>query len=132
METLHTERVDEQSCVIFLGIVYSTSEPKQGSLDDLLFVQGGRGGSPFLQTSSIHFIEWPGIRKAGVPDLIDDLFCLSLVLAARARHDGADCPAAHTVLEVLCDGPVSPGEGFPRPATLATERGGADLGESSR
>lgn len=104
--------------LLFLYI-QSSLPPFEGSQDSLL--------PPLFSFLSINLIERPRIRKAGIPDLVDDLDSLDVILAPGPRHDGRHGPRAHAVLELLRQPPVAPRHRLPSPPTLAAQHRGSDL-----
>lgn len=75
----------------------------------------------------IHFVKWSRVREARVPDLVDNLGGLLLVLAPRPGHNGLDGSLSNAVLKLLGQGPVAPREKLSRPPTLSAQHGGANL-----
>lgn len=74
--------------------------------------------SPHL---SVYFVKWSSIREARVPDLVDDLCGLDVILAPGTGHDGLDGTLADAVLELLGQSPVASRESLASPATFTAE-----------
>ena len=92
----------------------------------VMTTEESRFPQPF-SSSPIYLVEWPSVGEARIPDLVNHLGRLRLILAPRPRHDGVDGPPADAVLELLCNRPLPSGEGLSRETAFATEHGGADL-----
>lgn len=80
--------------------------------------------SPHL---SVYFVKWSSIREARVPDLVDDLCGLNVVLAPGTGHDRLDGALADAALELLGQSPVATGKGLARPTTFTAEHRCANL-----
>lgn len=70
---------------------------------------------------SVYFVKWSGVGVARVPDRIDDLRGVDVVLAPGTAHDGLDGTPADAGLELLSQRPIAAGEGLASPATLTAE-----------
>lgn len=71
--------------------------------------------------SSVNFIKWPRVSKAAVPDLIDNLLCMSLVSASRPCPHGQNSSSPDTLLVLLGELPLASSEELARPSALAAE-----------
>lgn len=71
--------------------------------------------------SSVNFIKRPRVSKAAVPDLIDNLLCMSLVSARRPCPHRQDSPSPDTLLMLLGKLPLASSEELAGPSTLAAE-----------
>ena len=56
-----------------------------------------------LPMLSVDLIKRPRVRKAVVPDLINDLDCLHIILAVFTCHHRLYGSSSYTVLEQLCE-----------------------------
>jgi hypothetical protein len=75
----------------------------------------------------VDLVEWPRIRKTRVPNFVDNLHGLNIVLARWSSHHRFDCSCPYTILVLLCDRPIIPREELPRPSTLAAQTGCPNL-----
>lgn len=81
---------------------------------------------------SVYFVKWSCVGEARVPNLVDDLGGLYVILAAGPRHDGLDSPLADAVLELLRQCPVPASKSLTSPSTFTAEHGGSDLNKSGK
>ena len=77
--------------------------------------------------SSINPVKWPRIREARIPDFINHLCRLHVILAARSVHDRFNCPHSHAILVLLCYRPVTPRKEFSRPPAFSAQTRSSNL-----
>jgi len=80
-----------------------------------------------VRISAVDLLERPLVVEARVPDLVDDLDGVHVVLARRPRHEGLDGAHPDAVLELLRQRPVAARKRLSCPSALAAEHGRADL-----
>jgi hypothetical protein len=102
--------------------LYGTSMGREGTFArQWLEEVKGRVKSAEGSVSSVNFIKRSRVSEAAVPDLIDNLLCMSLISASRPCSHGQDGPSPDALLVLLGKLPLTSSEELARPSALAAE-----------
>lgn len=83
-----------------------------------------------LFTLLVYLIKRPGVCKAAIPDLINHLRSLHIILAVRPMGYGYRRPPLNTLLMLICQLPLASVPELPPEPALSAQRRSTDLSAS--